>query len=93
MDPGGRDPTRHVRYTQVYSIDYEFFGVHFFFRISKVDEPVRSALKVPESAKYLNLTLMGYGANVSLDFVERFVDDLSGDIKGLISKMKSDDRY
>ena len=64
-----------------------------FFRISKVDEHVRSALKVSESAKYLNLTLMGYGANVSLDFVERFVDDLSGDIKRLISKMKSDDRY
>ena len=66
---------------------------HFLCRISKVDEPVRSALKVSESAKYLNLTLMGYGANVSLDFVERFVDDLSGDIKALISKMKSDDRY
>ena len=58
-----------------------------------MDEPVRSALKVSKSAKYLNLTLMGYGANVSLDFVETFVDDLSGDIKGLISKMKSDDRY
>ena len=59
-----------------------------FFRISKVDEPVRKALNEAESAKYMNLTLMGYGANVSLDFVGRFVDDLSGDIKGLIAKMK-----
>ena len=63
-----------------------------FFRISKVDEPVRKALNEAESVKYMNLTLMGYGANVSLDFVGRFVDDLSGDIKGLIAKMK-DVRY
>ena len=65
---------------------------NLFFRISKVDEPVRKALNEAESAKYMNLTLMGYGANVSLDFVGRFVDDLSGDIKGLIAKMK-DARY
>ena len=57
-------------------------------RISKVDEPVRGALSEDESAKYMNLTLMGYGANVNLDFVERFIDDLSGDIKRLIAKMK-----
>ena len=58
------------------------------FRISKVDEPVRKALNEAKSAKYMNLTLMGYGANASLGFVERFIDDLSGDIKGLIAKMK-----
>ena len=36
----------------------------------------------------MNLTLMGYGADVSLDFVGRFIDDLSCDIKRLIVKMK-----
>ena len=59
-----------------------------FFRISKVDEPVRKALNEAESAKYMNLTLMGYGANASLDFIGTFIDDLSGDIKRLIAKMK-----
>ena len=36
----------------------------------------------------MNLTLMGYGANASLDFIGTFIDDLSGDIKRLIAKMK-----
>ena len=68
MDPGGSDPAHHVRYIHI-SLITEMIEDNFF-RISKVDEPVRSALKVSESAKYLNLTLMGYGANVSLDFVD-----------------------
>lgn len=68
--------------------EWTLAAVILLVMISKVDEPVRKALNEAKSAKYMNLTLMGYGANASLGFVERFIDDLSGDIKGLIAKMK-----
>jgi hypothetical protein len=60
----------------------------FVYRISDTDEMVSNSLHDANSTKHLNLALMSYGADVTVDYIGRFVAGLSADVRQLVDKMR-----